>query len=181
LSPALQGGQASRTRQAKGITMDVIEKIRQLIALMNEQNLTELEVEEPEFKLRIKANQGEQYMPPAIPKAMQQLEAPRESPVLQETPEPAVGVLPTKKEKLEEIASPMVGTFYRAPSEGAEPYVTVGTVVEPDTVVCIVEAMKVMNEVKAELSGEIVEILVQNAEPVEFGQVLFLARPLDEQ
>jgi acetyl-CoA carboxylase biotin carboxyl carrier protein len=72
----------------------------------------------------------------------------------------------------------MVGTFYRAPSEGAEPYVTVGTVVDPESVICIVEAMKVMNEVKAEVEGEIVEILVQNAEPVEYGQVLFLAKPL---
>ena len=75
------------------------------------------------------------------------------------------------------IVSPMVGTFYRAPSEGAEPYVTVGTIVEPDTVVCIIEAMKVMNEIKAEVSGEVVEILVQNAEPVEYAQVLFLVRP----
>ena len=161
--------------------MDVIEKIRQLIALMNEQNLTELEVEDPEFKVRIKANQGEQYMAPAIPETMQQLAAPKETPVLQETPVPAVTAALAKKETLAEITSPMVGTFYRSPSDGAEPYVTVGTVVDPDTVVGIVEAMKVMNEVKAELSGEVVEILVQNAEPVEFGQVLFLARPVEEQ
>jgi acetyl-CoA carboxylase biotin carboxyl carrier protein len=75
------------------------------------------------------------------------------------------------------ITSPMVGTFYRAPSEGAEPYVTVGSFVEPDTVVCIVEAMKVMNEVKADVAGEIVEILVQNGEPVEYGQELFMVKP----
>ena len=161
--------------------MDVIEKIRQLIALMNEENLAELEVEEPELRVRIKVNQSEQYTAPAIPETMQQLEAPKKPPALQEASEPAVTAPPAQKEKLLELASPMVGTFYRSPSEGAEPYVTVGTVVEPDMVVCIVEAMKVMNEIKAEMSGEVVEILVQNAEPVEFGQVLFLIRPLEEQ
>lgn len=181
LAPALRDGQVGRTRQPKGIAMDVIEKIRQLVALMNEQNLTELEVEEPEFKVRIKVSQGEQYMAQAIPETMQHLEAPREPPALQQGPEPAVTAPPTKKETLAEITSPMVGTFYRSSSEGGEPYVTVGTVVEPDMVICIVEAMKVMNEVKAELSGEVVEILVQNAEPVEYGQVLFLVRPIEGQ
>ncbi|MCX7900200.1 MAG: acetyl-CoA carboxylase biotin carboxyl carrier protein, partial [Methylocystis sp.] len=76
-----------------------------------------------------------------------------------------------------EIKSPMVGTFYRAPSPEAEPYVTVGKEVEEDTVVCIIEAMKVMNEIKAETKGVIRKILVENATPVEFGQPLFLVEP----
>ena len=73
----------------------------------------------------------------------------------------------------------MVGTFYRASSPGADSYVTIGSEVEPDTVVCIIEAMKVMNEIKAEVSGTIVEILVQDTEPIEFGQVLFLVEPAE--
>ncbi len=76
----------------------------------------------------------------------------------------------------EEFTSPMVGTFYRASSPDAASFVEVGTRVTPEAVLCIVEAMKVMNEIKAELSGEIVEILVDNGEPVEFGQPLFLIK-----
>src|SRR5207247_9643674 len=76
-----------------------------------------------------------------------------------------------------EIPSPMVGTFYRSPSPDAAPYVEVGDRIGKDTPVCSVEAMKAMNEIKAEVEGEILEILVQNGEPVEFGQPLFLVRP----
>lgn len=72
--------------------------------------------------------------------------------------------------------SPMVGTFYRSPSPDADPFVDVGSTIEPETVVCIIEAMKVMNEVKAETTGEIVQVLVENGEPVEYGQPLFLIK-----
>ena len=80
-------------------------------------------------------------------------------------------------ETLVEIKSPMVGTFYAAPSPDSDPYVSVGATVAEDTVVCIVEAMKVMNEIKAECTGTIVEVCVKNAQPVEYGQVLFRVRP----
>ena len=73
----------------------------------------------------------------------------------------------------EPLASPMVGTFYRAPSPDAEPFVSVGDPVGDDTTICVIEAMKVLNEIKAEMNGRIVEILVENGEPVEFGQPLF--------
>jgi acetyl-CoA carboxylase biotin carboxyl carrier protein len=76
-----------------------------------------------------------------------------------------------------EITSPMVGTFYRAPAPEAPPYVTVGGRIEEGTVLCIIEAMKLMNELEADVSGTIVKIMVENAEPVEFGQVLFLVDP----
>jgi acetyl-CoA carboxylase biotin carboxyl carrier protein len=82
-------------------------------------------------------------------------------------------------EKLIEVPSPMVGTFYRSSTPGSEPYVGIGSEVEPDTVVCIIEAMKVMNEIKAEVTGRIAEILVEDTEPIEFGQVLFLVEPTD--
>jgi acetyl-CoA carboxylase biotin carboxyl carrier protein len=77
---------------------------------------------------------------------------------------------------MEVMKSPMVGTFYRAPSPDTEPFSEVGTVVTEDSVLCIIEAMKVMNEIKAEMKGEVVEILVENGEPVEFGQPLFLLK-----
>ena len=83
---------------------------------------------------------------------------------------------PARAEGVEEILSPMIGTYYSAPSPDADPFITVGQSVGDDSVVCIIEAMKVMNEIKAECSGEIVEILVENGEPVEFGQPLFLVK-----
>ena len=83
---------------------------------------------------------------------------------------------PAAPKRGEEILSPMVGTFYRAPSPDTSPFVEVGDRIGRESVVCIVEAMKVMNEIKAEVEGEILEILVQNGEPVEFGQPLFLVR-----
>jgi acetyl-CoA carboxylase biotin carboxyl carrier protein len=76
----------------------------------------------------------------------------------------------------EKITSPMVGTFYRSPAPDADPYVEIGARVEEDSVLCIIEAMKVMNEIKAEIRGTIVEILVENGEPVEFGQPLFVIK-----
>ncbi|MDD2679700.1 MAG: acetyl-CoA carboxylase biotin carboxyl carrier protein, partial [Candidatus Omnitrophica bacterium] len=80
--------------------------------------------------------------------------------------------------KTVEIKSPMVGTFYRAPNPEAMPYVEVGQNIEPGQVICIIEAMKLMNEIKSEVRGKILEILVDNAEPVEFGQPVFLIEPL---
>ena len=77
-----------------------------------------------------------------------------------------------------EIKSPMIGTLYRSPSPESAPYADVGTEVDPDTVVCIIEAMKVMNEIKAEVRGVITQVCVDNAKPVEFGQALFKIRPL---
>ena len=161
--------------------MDVVEKIRRLIELMNENDLAELEVDKPDLRIRIKANASLMHpvsvlAAPTVPEAVAPAQAVAGLPPGgASAPQPAGPSAP----ELAEIASPMVGTFYRSPSDGAEPYVTVGTVVEPETMVCIIEAMKVMNEVKAEVAGEIVEILVQNAEPVEYGQVLFLLKASD--
>jgi acetyl-CoA carboxylase biotin carboxyl carrier protein len=85
---------------------------------------------------------------------------------------------PKETAKTVEIRAPMVGTFYRAPAPEAPPYVEVGKVIEPGQVICIIEAMKLMNEIKSEVKGRILEILVDNAEPVEFGQPMFLIEPL---
>jgi len=159
--------------------MDITEKIRQLVALMEEKGLAELEVEEPELRVKIRTNvafqQPTKHVVTTVPQVGPAAAAAQAGATPQQTAEEKAAE--DEDDKLLKIKSPMVGTFYRAPSEGAEPYVTVGAVVEPESVVCIIEAMKVMNEIKAELSGEIVEILVQNAEPVEYGQVLFLVKP----
>jgi len=90
------------------------------------------------------------------------------------TTEPQV---PAAKTELIEIKSPMVGTFYKAPAPDAKPYVEVGQTIKPNQVVCIIEAMKLMNEIEAEISGRVVEVLVENAKPVQFGQPLFLVSP----
>jgi len=157
---------------------DVIERIRRLLALMGESDVAELEVEEPELRIRIKARQPVEYVSAQGPAPQLPTAVPTPQPAAGEPVQATAGGEPDGG--MLKITSPMVGTFYRAPSEGAEPYVSVGSIVEPDTVVCIVEAMKVMNEVKAEVSGEIAEVLVQNAEPVEFGQALFLVKPLED-
>ncbi len=162
--------------------MDTVEKVRQLIAIMAENDLAELEVEEPDLRVKIRKNVAVQYLPPGMNYA-QFAPAPMGHgfpPALQASAEAGQGTAPaTREQKLIEITSPMVGTFYRSPSPGADPYVTIGSEVEPDTVVCIIEAMKVMNEIKAEVTGSIVEILVQDVEPIEFGQVLFLVEPAE--
>ncbi len=160
--------------------MDTVEKVRQLIAIMAEHDLAELEVEEPDLRVKIRKNVPPQYLPPGMnyvqfqPAPVGQGFPPALQPSAEGGQQTAAAI---REEKLIEITSPMVGTFYRSPSPGADPYVTIGSEVEPDTVVCIIEAMKVMNEIKAEATGSIVEILVQDAEPIEFGQVLFLVEP----
>ena len=160
--------------------MDLVEKVRQLVSLMNENDLAELEVEEGEVRIKIKASASPHYAAPPLqaPAPVHAVAGPQAVAGLPPG-EAGVQAAPPADKGLLEITSPMVGTFYRAPSDGAEPYVGVGTMLDPETVVCMVEAMKVMNEVKAEVSGEIVEILIQNAEPVEYGQVLFLVKPVD--
>jgi len=99
------------------------------------------------------------------------------SPQAAAPPTPGAGKEEKPAELLAEVKSPMVGTLYLAPSPDSDPYTTVGSYVDENTVVCIVEAMKVMNEIRAEVSGTITEICVKNAQPVEYGQVLFRVRP----
>lgn len=135
------------------------DKLKEFIEFMNENDLSELEIEEEGKRIRLKKFSQEA---PAI---------------IQSNPAPATKEEKAGKQNLIEVKSPMVGTFYRSPSPGAKPYVELGDVIKPGDVVCIVEAMKLMNEIKTETGGKIVEILVENAEPVEFGQVIFLMEP----
>ena len=153
-----------------------LKDIKAILDLMKKNSVTEFELEKQEFKIRLKRGNGTTasvvgyedapvvtYVQPpiALPGAVQAPPTPPPPPVTNEV----------------EIKSPMIGTFYRAPSPESAPYVEVGTEVNPDTVVCIIEAMKVMNEIKAEAKGVITQAMVENAKPVEFGQALFKIRP----
>lgn len=149
-----------------------IKEIKEMINLMNENGLAELEVEKDDMRIRLK-------------KTATGIEGFDGAQVLQGrggTVQPKVQSIQETEEKnlikTVEIKSPMVGTFYRAPNPEAPAYVEVGQTIEPGQVICIIEAMKLMNEIKSEIKGKILEILVDNAEPVEFGQPLFLIEPL---
>lgn len=155
-----------------------LKDIKAIIDLMKKNSISEFELERQEFKIRLKrsTNGGahpiedqpmQGYLPVAVATGQQAIAAPQ--------PATQTG---TGSSNDVEIKSPMVGTFYRAPSPEAANYVEVGAEVHPETVVCIIEAMKVMNEIKAEVRGVITQLLVDNAKPVEFGQPLFKIRPL---
>lgn len=141
-----------------------LKEIKELIALMKKNELSVFKMEREGFKITLKKGgdvqfvtglpQGAAPMPSAVPQA-----------------EFAQGAAPPAGGK--EIASPMVGTFYRTPSPEAAPFVEIGSTVSEGSVVCIIEAMKVMNEIKSEIGGTVTEILAENGKPVEFGQVLF--------
>jgi acetyl-CoA carboxylase biotin carboxyl carrier protein len=155
-----------------------LKDIKAIIDLMRKNSLSEFELERQDFKIKLKRGVtgpiAPNDEPPAVPYAMPL--PPAIAPGL-----PANGAaapppgLPAPA--LLEIKSPMIGTFYRAPSPESPDYVEIGTEVTPETVVCLIEAMKVMNEIKAEAKGVITHILVENAKPVEFGQPLFRIRP----
>ena len=140
------------------------EEIKSIVELMEEKSLSEFELERGDSKLRIR--RGNDGYVSVSKEGPPYLLNPPDSPAPEA--DPAEGGT--------EILSPMIGTFYSAPSPEAAPFVEVGSEVDPNTVVCIIEAMKVMNEIKAEKKGVITEILVENAKPVEFGEALFRIR-----
>ena len=144
-----------------------LKEIKEMINLMNENNLTELEVERDGLKIRLKKGRGVEV---EVVEGVEEV-AP---PLPQKTP-PAEEKVGVKREvaNIIEIKAPMVGTFYRAPSPDAEPFVEVGSKIEEDQVICIIEAMKLMNEIKSGVKGKVLEVLVENGEAVEFDQPLF--------
>jgi acetyl-CoA carboxylase biotin carboxyl carrier protein len=151
-----------------------LKDIKAIIDLMKKNSITEFELERQDSKIRLKRglNGGSSASSddtiPTLPINVPSPNAGLSNP----TPPPTAAATGEV-----EIKSPMIGTFYRAPSPEAGSYVEVGSEVNPDSVVCIIEAMKVMNEIKAEVKGVITQILVENAKPVEFGQPLFKVRP----
>jgi acetyl-CoA carboxylase biotin carboxyl carrier protein len=155
-----------------------IGEIRKLVELMEEKGLMELEVEDRKGKIRLVRENHRAVSAPVFAPAAGAALLPAQTPV----PAEAGGV--REEERQEEggqaVTSPMVGTFYRAPSPEAEPYVDVGDVVNQGDVLCIIEAMKMMNEIEAEFRGRIVKVFMESGQPVEYEQPLFLIEPLQE-
>jgi acetyl-CoA carboxylase biotin carboxyl carrier protein len=156
---------------------DDLKDIKAIIEMMKKNSVSEFELEKQDFKIRLKrgaSNGGGavnfEDAPVVTYAAPTVAVAPGGAAV------PAVSAVPAASSELD-IKSPMIGTFYRAPSPESASYIEVGAEVNPETVVCIIEAMKVMNEIKAEAKGVITQVLVENAKPVEFGQPLFKLRP----
>lgn len=147
-----------------------LKDIKAIIELMKKNSISEFELERQDFKVKLKRGLGQN----AEDTSFTYLPSPGSSHAALPTAAPA----PAASSDEAEIKSPMIGTFYRSPSPESASYVEVGTEVNPDTVVCIIEAMKVMNEIKAEVRGVITQVMLDNAKPVEFNQPLFKIRPL---
>ena len=149
-----------------------LKDIKAIIDLMKKNSISEFELERQDFKIRLR--RGGTAPPSSIEEGGNgNITVLPSQPVSLPPPIPASGASGDI-----EIKSPMIGTFYRAPSPESGNYVEVGTEVNPDSVVCIIEAMKVMNEIKAEVRGVVTAILVDNAKPVEFGQPIYKIRPI---
>ena len=151
-----------------------LKDIKELIALFRKNDLSEFSLEQEGFKISLKRGSDAvpvfSHQPLALPQAFSQAGQ-------QALPAPAApAATPASQEASHDIQSPMVGTFYAAASPDSPAFVSVGQQVTPDTVICIIEAMKVMNEIKAETSGTIAEILAENGKPVQYGQPLFRLR-----
>jgi acetyl-CoA carboxylase biotin carboxyl carrier protein len=162
-----------------------MEELRELITLMRDNGLAELELEREDFRVRLRRDSAGSPAHQSI-EAPVPAPAPAPAPVHAPAPPPVSGpahpgthatTAASEDQDLHIIPSPIVGTFYRSPSPNADPFVKIGTNVEHDSVVCIIEAMKLMNEIQAEASGEVVKIYVENGQPVEYGQPLFGIKP----
>ena len=162
-------------------------QIQELIKAINKSNISELTVEEGEFKITIKqaqstetsfvAVQAPMQMPQMMPQAMpqQQITAPQQPAAAPAAPQAAAA--PESGNTIT-VKSPMIGTFYRSPSPDKPSFVNVGDEIKPGQVVCIIEAMKLFNEIESEVSGRIVKVLADDASPVEYDQPLFLVEPI---
>jgi len=147
--------------------------VKKVLKLVEENNVNEIELEEKGVRIRITKNANNVgFVHQVAPSVMPQQLSPAPTPVAQAAPEATPAPIPEKK--YHEVKSPIVGTFYRAPAPDAANYVEVGQNVEEGTVLCIVEAMKLMNEIESDSPGKVVKICVENGKPVEYNQVLFL-------
>ena len=146
-----------------------IRKVKKLIEMLENSNLEEIEIQEGEESVRLVKSNGNLSDTPAV----QSIEVPQNSAPVAPLEESQSEVMSQETEEGNFITSPMVGTFYASASPGSKPFIKVGDLVTEGDVVCIVEAMKMMNEIKSEFSGKVVSIKVENSEPVEYGQALF--------
>lgn len=151
-----------------------IKELKNLIRMIGETDITEFELTKGDESVKLKRGTCQQPVVMAAPMAL--APSPAAAPAAAAAP-PAAPAAAPQEEKGQAITSPIVGTFYRAPAPDAAPYVEVGQVVEKGQVLCIVEAMKLMNEIEAEYRCRIVRICKENAQPVEFGDPLFIVEP----
>ena len=158
-------------------------ELKELIDFLIEKDISEFELERGDVKVRIK--RGGETVAPVITHAMPMAAVPMAAHPAQASHAPAASIPPPAsapppaavEEELHAVKSPIVGTFYEAPGPGALPFVKPGDQVAAGQVLCIIEAMKLMNEIEADASGEVVKVLVSNGQPVEYGQPLFAIRP----
>lgn len=183
-SPKEQGRNRARREQSDPSASVNLEELRELITLMRDNGLAELELEREEFRVRLRREsvvESGHAAPPAAPAHVAPAPVPAPAPPPAPTSAAHPGAQATtaasQDQDLHIIPSPIVGTFYRSPSPNADPFVKIGSNIEHDSVVCIIEAMKLMNEIQAETSGEVVKIYVENGQPVEYGQPLFGIKP----
>ncbi len=148
-----------------------IDKIRTIVEMMSDHDISEFKIESKDSNLCIKRGNGTHVIQHAAPVTASAPQLVAQAPA---APQQVPAAAPAAAAPRNSIDAPIVGTFYRSPSPEAPPFVKEGDKVGPDTVVCIIEAMKVMNEIKAEKSGVVKEILAENAKPVEYGQPLFV-------
>jgi acetyl-CoA carboxylase biotin carboxyl carrier protein len=169
------GGKRNRTAQRPAASVNM-EELRELIDLLRENGLAELELENEGFRVRLRRDSGAPEThshgaaPPPAPAPAPAAPAPVHTPA---HPGTQATTAAAQDQDLHIISSPIVGTFYRSASPTADPFVKIGSNVEPESVVCIIEAMKLMNEIQAEATGEVVKVYVENGQPVEYGQPLF--------
>ena len=157
-------------------------ELKELIEFLIEKDIAEFELERGDVKVKIK--RAGEPAPPHVPDSRYFAVHPAPSPMTNgapaasPAPSAAAAAVPTEpEEKLQPVKSPIVGTFYEAPSPGAPPFIKIGDHVEIGQVLCIVEAMKLMNEIECDVAGEVVKKLVANGQPIEYGQELFAIRP----
>lgn len=157
-----------------------IKQIQDLIKFVAKSGVNEVSIEEEDFKITIKTNQEPTYVAAPAPQVIQASvpAAPAVAPVAQQASAPAQPAAATENNNYITIKSPMIGTFYRSSSPDKPAFVNVGDEISAGKVLCIVEAMKLFNEIESEVSGRIVKVLVENAQPVEFDQPLFLVEPI---
>ncbi|MBN8707390.1 MAG: acetyl-CoA carboxylase biotin carboxyl carrier protein [Bacteroidetes bacterium] len=163
-----------------------LKDIRLLIKMVDDSNVDEVRIEREDFKITVKKNRGALVNPSQFypaPSYYPPVNNPAPAPVAQAAPVtasavPAAPAPPVAAPStLHEIKSPIVGTYYKSPAPDADEYVKVGDMIKPGDVLCIIEAMKLMNEIESDIAGKLVKIVVENGQPVEYGQVMFLIEP----
>lgn len=163
------------------MSMD-IKKIQDLIKFVAKSGVNEVSIEEQDFKITIKTNQEPTYVTASVPAiappvAVAPQATPATAPAASETPATPIAPAEDDTSRFITVKSPMIGTFYRSPGPDKPAFANVGDAITPGKVLCIVEAMKLFNEIESEVSGKIVKILVNDAQPVEYDQPLFLVDP----